>query len=103
MPKFSHKEIGLPGVAFVQAMGSRFPGRYFGAVERIISYPGSSVGEVLQDLDANGLDYGGQHYTLYTFDPDVYAGPALRAALEEYGDAREADAAAKKARRKARG
>lgn len=102
MPTFTHTEVGLPGVAFVQSMGSRKPGRYFGAVERIIRYPGSSVGEVLQDLDANGFDYQGAHHTLYTFDPDTYVGVALRAALEEYGDAREADAAAKKAKRKAR-
>ena len=102
MPTFTHKGICAAGVAFVQAMGSRKPGRYFRAVDTIIRYPGSSVGEVLQDLDANGFDYAGQHWTLYTFDPDTYVGDALRAALEEYGDAREAATAAKLAKRKAR-
>lgn len=100
MPTFTYKEVGAAGVAFVQSMGSRKPGRYFGAVERLIRYPGSSVGETLQDLDANGFDYAGQHWTLYTFDPDLYVGDTLRAALEEYGDQREADAAAKKAKRR---
>jgi len=102
MPKFKFSEVGLPGVAFLQAMGSRQPGRYFRAVDALVSYAGSSVGEVLQDLDANGFDYAGQHWTLYTFDPDTYVGDALRAALEEYGDAREAATAAKLAKRKAR-
>lgn len=102
MPKFKHSEIGDAGVAFVYAMGSRQPGRYFRAVDSIINYPGSSVGEVLQHLDANGFEYAGHHWTLYTFDPDTYTGAALRAALEEYGDAREAEIAAKKAKRRGR-
>lgn len=115
MPKFRYSEIGDEGVAFVQMMGSKYPGRYFRAVEMIISYAPYTVGEVLQHLDANGIGQGatykgdgippatqGRH--LYSYDPNTYNGSAaLAAALEEYGDAREAELAAKKARRKARG
>lgn len=101
MKKVDYKEIGREGVAFLQSMGSRNPGRYFRAVEVLVSYGGTTVGEVLQDLDANGFEYNGQHWSLYTFDPDTYRGEALRAALEEYGDAREAELAAKQAKRRA--
>jgi len=115
MPKFRYQAIGDEGVAFLQMMGSKQPGRYFRAVEMLVSYAPFSVGEVLQHLDANGVGAGatykgdgvppathGRH--LYSYDPDSYAGSAaLRAALEEYGDLREAEMKAKAARRKARG
>lgn len=112
MPKFRYQEIGDEGVAFVQQMGSRNVGRYFRAVDTLISYTPFTVGEILQHLDANGIGQGatykgdgvppavhGRH--LHSYDPDTYTGSAaLRAALEEYGDQREAELAAKAARRK---
>lgn len=100
MPKFTYQEIGREGLAFLHGMAMRQPGRYFRAESDMVNYPGTSVGEALQDLDANGLEVGGAHFTLYTYDPDSYPEGMLRAALEEYGDRREADLAAKRARRR---
>lgn len=95
MAKFAYSDIGDDGVRFLFAMGSRRPGRYFRAVDALVHYGSKSVAEVLQNLDAAG--------GLYQYDPDSYTGAPLRAALEQYGDAREAELAAKAARRKARG
>lgn len=99
MPKFKFSEIGPAGVTFLRASGSR-NNRYFGADEALVSYTGSSHGEELQHIDANGFEYKGQFYTLYTFDPDLYEGATLRAALEDYAVAREAAIAARRARRR---
>lgn len=101
MPKFSYNEIGDEGVAFLHIMGSQKPARYWRAVEGLVNYGGTSFGQVIQNIDANGIQPGGRH--LYSYDPATYAGSALRAALEDYGDAREAELKRKaEARRKPR-
>lgn len=92
--KLRFSEIGDNGVRYLFTMGGRNPVRYFGAADRIVTYGNTSFAEVIQRLDAEG--------GLYQFDPASYTNQTVIAALEQYGDDRQAELAAKAAKRKAR-
>jgi hypothetical protein len=103
MPKFKLQEIGDEGLLFLHRMGSDKPARYYRATLDLVSYPGgASFGSEIARIENNGVQTAAGHCSFHQYDPARYVGDALRAALEEYGDAREAATAAKLAKRKAR-
>lgn len=103
MPKFKLAEIGDEGLLFLHRMGSQKPARYFRATLDLVAYPaGSSFGTEIARIENDGVQTANGHCSFHQYDPDNYRGTMLRSALEVYGDQREAELAAKVARRKAR-
>lgn len=102
MLKFRLAAIGDEGLLFLHRMGSNRPARYFRATLDLVIYPaGASFGSEIARIENNGVMTANGHVSFHQYDPDQYQGDALRAALEEYGDAREAATAAKLEKRKA--
>ena len=97
MKKFPFSEVGITGVAYLEALAARQGPRYLHAAEELVSYGGTSFAAVKQDLAANHVKLA------YNTDPaDMAVSDELRAAAEEYAVAKEAADAAKKAKRRKR-